>query len=312
VQYLFIALEAILPSFLIIGMGCIARNVKWISEEDVRHFNRASYWMFAPIMVFNSIYTADLSSDASSKLLLFCFFSIIATWLVALALTPKIEKDPGSRGIFQLSLYFSNIMLLGIPMMSHMYGEESIGKMGIAMSLIVPMFNGLASITLEIFRGGKINVGKILRGIVTNPLIIGCASGLVFNHFSIPLPMPVARAVANVGSTATVLMLFLLGCYFNLERSALQIKSLVCSVLCRLVIFPSVIIGIATALGFCGPDLLVILIAFASPCGVSVFSMANRFQGNLSMASQIIIASTTLSCITLSLWLSVLLYAGLM
>lgn len=54
--------------------------------------------------------------------------------------------------------------------------------------MVVPVFNVLAVICLEVFRGGKPNPVKILKGIATNPLIIASVLGILFLLFGIKIP----------------------------------------------------------------------------------------------------------------------------
>ena len=60
--------------------------------------------------------------------------------------------------------------------MKNLMGEEALGLTTIMVALIIPIYNTLAVVTLEVFRGGTRHVSTILKRIITNPMILGAGS----------------------------------------------------------------------------------------------------------------------------------------
>ena len=67
----FVCLNAVVPIFLIMALGCLARHLGAIKREDVPKLNRLLFRYFMPVMLFYNIYTSDLSGAVQPKLLIF-------------------------------------------------------------------------------------------------------------------------------------------------------------------------------------------------------------------------------------------------
>lgn len=108
-------------------------------------------------------------------------------------------------------------MLMGLPIVGNIFGSGRLGMTSMLVTVIVPMYNILAVITLEVFRGESIKITKILKGIVTNPLIIGSVAGILFAVFGIKLPEIAESVISDMASAATPLALIVLGASLNLQ-----------------------------------------------------------------------------------------------
>lgn len=105
-------------------------------------------------------------------------------------------------------------MLMGLPIVGNIFGSGRLGMTSMLVTVIVPMYNILAVITLEVFRE-SIKITKILKGIVTNPLIIGSVAGILFAVFDIKLPEIAESVISDMASAATPLALIVLGASFE-------------------------------------------------------------------------------------------------
>lgn len=142
------------------------------------------------------------------------------------------------------------------------------------------MYNVLAVISLEMFNGKRPNVGKILIGIVTNPLIIGSVLGVLFVLFQIPIPTPVYDTITDISSIATPLAFIILGASFSFGDVGKYIKEVLLVLGAKLLVFPALFLGIALLLGFRDAPLAVLLTVFGAPIAVSSFTMAQQMGGD--------------------------------
>jgi len=152
---------------------------------------------------------------------------------------------------------------------------------------------------------------KLLKGVITNPLIIGCVTGLIFFAFDIELPSIIEKSVKNVSSIATPLAIIVLGSVFEFSGIKKCVRETIIVVLTRIVIVPLIMLPIAVMLGFTGESLACLLVIFGSPIAVSSFSMAQQMDGDETLAVQVIAISTALCLVTLFLWIFVLSSFGL-
>ena len=88
--------------------------------------------------------------------------------------------------------------------MAEMLCGGDMATTSLLVAVVIPMFNILSVIALEVFRGGKVRIKKILLGIIKNPLIISSLLGLLALAAGVRFPTPVEKAIADLAGIATV------------------------------------------------------------------------------------------------------------
>lgn len=311
-EHIIVAVRAVVPTFLVILLGAFSRIRGWIGEEDVLHFNKVCFSLFLPCLFSYNLYAADLETDFDLALILFIGMGIVVSWLISLALAALMPATGEQKGVLALAFSISNYILLAIPMVQSIYGGSAMGKTAMMVGFTIPINNILGVISVEMFRGGQMKLGKTLRGILTNPLVMGCLGGLALNLLNIPLPAVAESALQTVGAAASPLMLFLVGGYFTRGILSGQRRNLAAATVVRLVLMPALAVVLAVLLGFRGLDLLLILINFGTPVGVLVFSLASQMGGDVRLSCMAIVGTTAASCLTMSGWLILLMNLGLL
>jgi len=173
-------------------------------------------------------------------------------------------------------------------------------------AVIVPLFNVLSVIALEICRGGSPDFKKICKGIITNPLILSSLLGMIILLSKLPVPTLIDYAIKSMSSVATPLALFLLGASFHFSGSKNSLKQLITVLMAKLIILPIVMLTIGFALGFRGIFIITFLAMYASPTAVSSFVMAQEMDGDTELASQIVVWSSTAALFTIFFFLMLL------
>lgn len=87
-----VCLNAVVPIFLIMALGCLARHLGAIKRSDVPKLNKMLFRYFMPVMLFYNIYTSDLSSAVQPKLLIFAAAGVIVEFFLSLAYVMLTEK----------------------------------------------------------------------------------------------------------------------------------------------------------------------------------------------------------------------------
>ena len=205
------------------------------------------------------------------------------------------------QGVFR-----SNFVIFGIPVATSIYGDGNVGTTAMLIAVIVPLFNMLAVISLEIFRGSQINIKKILKGVVTNPLIIGAFVGIVFLLVGIKLPTCIMETVEDVSKMATPLGLILLGASFAFSDVKKYLHETIFIVITKLIVVPLIMIPLSVFLGIRGIALLTLTIIYGAPTGVSTFQMAKQMDGDSDLAAQIIVFTSFFCIITMFMWIYIL------
>ncbi|MBR4889017.1 MAG: AEC family transporter, partial [Clostridia bacterium] len=222
---------------------------------------------------------------------------------IAVVLALALEKDNAKRGAMAQGMFRSNFVIFGLPVATSLFGDEAAAKASILIAVAVPMFNVLAVVVLTIFGSGTFNVKKIVKGVVTNPLIIASVIGLIFLATGITLPSQVHTVVKDLGKIATPLAFILLGASFHFDEVHQYLKHLTVSLSMRLVFFPLLTMAAAILLGFRNAELAILLTMSGAPVAVSSYTMAQQMGSDDKLAGQLVVLSSVLCIITMFLWI---------
>lgn len=310
-ENLILSFNIILPLFLCIALGYFLRRIKLLSDETVQALNKLTFKVFLPVYLFNNVYSTNLSQAWNGKLVLFSVLGVVGLFLLLLLVIPLLEKDPKKRGVMIQGIFRSNFALFGLPLAISLCGEEKSGPTALLVALIVPVYNVLAVLALEIYRGGKPNILKILKGIVTNPLIIASLIGVILNILPFSLPESIVKACSDIGKVATPLSLVALGGSFVISEVRKNLRPLLIVLLGKLIISPLLLVAIAVLLGFRDETLVPVMIMFGAPIAVSSYPMAQQMDGDGELAGQLVVLSSALCILTIFLWIFALKQLGL-
>ena len=305
-ENLILAFNVVLPLFICIVLGYFLRRIGMLETSARRSINKLCFKVFLPFYLFGSIYTTDLGAAFNGTLVTLCVLGIVGMFGAAMLIVPLIERSNARRGVMIQGIFRSNYALFGLPVALSLCGEGKMGPSSLLIGVIVPIFNVLAVITLESFRGGKPDPQKMLKGIATNPLIIASLLGIFLNLLHVPVPASVLKGVGDVGKVATPLSLVVLGSEFMFGNVRGYWKQLLLTVSGRLILCPLVMVVIAVSLGLRNEMLVPILILFGAPTAVSSFTMAQQMDGDSDLAASVVVFTSAFAILTIFLWIFIL------
>jgi len=308
-----LSFDAIAPIFLLMLLGYVLKYLKVCDKKGFDLINKLVFKAFLPTLLFYNIYKTETANVIDPKLVAFTVIGILFVFITGYFAVFGLTKENPKRGVMLQGFFRTNFAILGIPLVSYICGEQAKGLASLMVAIVVPMFNILAVIALERFRDGseKPNLLKLLKGMAKNPLIIGCAIGLLFLALDIKLPYVIEKAVSDVGSISTPLAIIALGAGFEFSGIGGQLKEISVVIIGRLIVIPLIVLSAAIFCGFSGEALACLLITFGGPIAVSSFPMAQQMDGDEKLAAQIIVISSALCLFTLFLWIFGINYLGL-
>lgn len=298
-----IAVEAVLPIFLIILTGMGARHLNLMTDTELKSANKAVFQVMFPIMMFNNLYTSDFSGVIIPEYIIFCVVMLLLVYFLGVGITLIVEKDNYSRGALIQAMYRSNFVLMGIPIMENLLGDEVLGLTSIMVAIIVPLFNVLAVVTLEVFRGGKIGPLSVTKKILSNPIILGALAGLVALIVGLKLPTVIQKPISQISSATTPVALLIMGASFHFSSIRENWKNLIFGVLGKLIINPGIALTVGYFLCFRGAPLALLIVMFGAPCAVSGYTMAQQMDSNAELSAACLIFTSMLSCVTICGWI---------
>ncbi len=302
-ENLLVTCDIVLPLFLIMVIGYCMKRFNLVKDEVVKGCNKLVFKLFLPMSLVKSIMNADKSNIQGEVpgLMLFIAVAVTATFAVAMWIVPIFIKDRRRAAVMVQAIFRSNYAILGIPLTEQLFPQGDGGVAAMVALITVPVFNTLAVVTLEIFKEGetKINVKRILIGVLKNPLIEACIIGFVLLISGITLPSFLSSTINKLAAVASPLALFTLGASIMLNRIKGNAKELIVTVLCRLIVVPGLLLTVAYLIGYRGPAFASLMIAFGTPVAVSSFPMSVEMGADSELCAQQVALTTTLSCFTI-------------
>ena len=310
---LFFCLNATGPIFLMMILGLFFRHIGWMDEEFASKMNKFVFKVPLPLLLFGDLATVDFSEVWNVKFVIFCFIVTLICIIISAGIS-CLWKDKSIRGEFIQASYRSSAALLGIAFIQNIYGTSGMAPLMIIAS--VPIYNVMAVVVLAFLKPERERldgtlIKKTLKGIATNPIILGILAGVIWSGCKLPCPPILIKTVDNLGKLATPLGLMAMGAAFDAKKAFGKIKPAVTATVLKLVVWCAVFLPVAVMLGFRQKELIAILVMLGSATTVSSYVMARNMGHEGVLASSIVMLTTFFSGFTLTFWLYLLRSMGL-
>ena len=341
-ENLVFSLNATLPIFALMAMGYLFRRIGLIDDKAASWMNKFVFKIALPVLVFRDLASQDFAGTWNGRFVLFCFGATTVSIALISLLSKLIVKDVAKRGEFIQASYRSSAAILGIAFIHNIYGESAIGMGPLMILGSVPLYNIFAVIVLtvtaekpgmsEMVAAGKSETvtmekagmpeavvsgkaqGAMLRstlrstllGIITNPIIIGIFTGLVWSLIKLQQPKFFQTVVSNIAALATPLGLMSMGATFEFQKALKEIGPALVAAFIKLFGLAAIFLPIAVALGFTGEQIVAILVMLGSATTVSCFIMAKSMGHEGTLSSSVIMLTTFGCSFSLTFWLFLL------
>lgn len=310
---LIFSLNATVPVFLLMLLGLFLKKTGLIDDDFASKMNKFVFLVPLPVLVFEDLATVDFSQVWNLRFVLFCFAATFISIGLAAAVS-FVWRDRSIQGEFIQAAYRSSAAILGIAFIQNIYGNAGMAPLMIIGS--VPLYNIMAVVVLAFFQPERKKLDRqmwlaTLKGIVTNPIILGIAAGLVWSALRIPMPPMLEKTVSDVGAVATPLGLMAMGAGFDLKKAFGRAKPAAVAAVMKLVLFAAIFLPAAIWLGFREEELVAILVMLSSATTVSCYVMARNMGHEGVLTSSVVMLTTMFSAFTLTGWLYILRSMGL-
>ncbi len=302
--------QAVFPVFLVIAIGAGARRYRFLGESFIDTANSLVYYLLLPVLLFHSIGTSNFREAFSAPLVIGGYAATAATFLLAVLLSRRLGITPAEQGSFVQGTFRANLAYVGLPIVLNAVGGGGLRKAGILLGFMVPLLNGLSIVALVTPHGGGRDRGReairILKQIVTNPIIVSSFLGVAWSLLKLPLPGLVEKTLAILSSATLPLSLLCLGGSFSFERARSGFRLAAIASGMKVVLLTAMGLAVYRALGVSGDDLRVGAIMLGCPTAVVTYVMASQLKGDPDLSGTIVIVSTAVSAFTITGWLFVL------
>ena len=286
-------------------LGMLFRKLGWMDEEFASKMNKFVFLIPLPVLLFGDLEKVDFEEVWNIKFVIFCFVVTFICIAIA-ALLSCAWQDRSIQGEFIQASYRSSAALLGIAFIQNIYGSAGMAPLMIIGS--VPLYNVMAVIVLSFFHPERKVIDKAvwvktLKGIVTNPIIIGIVLGLIWSACKIPMPTILNKTVSSIGGMSTPMGLMAMGATFDFKKALGKIKPAVMATFMKLIAFVAVFLPVAVRMGFRREEMVAILVMLGSATTVSSFVMSKNMGHEGTLSSTVVMLTTLFSAFTLTGWL---------
>ncbi|KLK94803.1 hypothetical protein AA309_00930 [Microvirga vignae] len=301
---------SLIPTFLIIATGWLCRTTNFVSEQQWTGLERATYVLFFPALIIDTLARADLASVPVLGVGGALVGSILLMAGLMLALRPLLVRYAGIDGpsftsIFQGATRWNTFVALAVA--GSLFGQRGIALIAVAIAAMVPLLNLLAFYVFIRFAGRPRQSPKeILRSFGTNPFIWSCAIGLVLNLIVPPLPKPISAYIELMGRAALAAGLLIVGAGLDIRRLARPGLPHVLTAGLKLFLMPVMAMLFASFAGVSGDDLIVTIIASSVPSAAAAYVLARQMGGNASLMAEILTLQTLLALGSMPLLITLL------
>ena len=307
-ENLIFSLNATIPIFLMMVLGVFFRKTGLLKENMINGLNQFVFKATLPVLLFGDLAKQDFAQAWNGKFVAFCFVVTLVSISLVVLMSMAL-KDKSQRGEFIQGAYRSSAAILGIAFITNIYGNSGMAPLMIIGS--VPLYNIMAVVVLSFTKPGQNGMSpelikKTLKGIATNPIILGILAGALWSVLRLPMPTILTKTVSSLGGLTTPLGLMAMGAAFNWSEAKSGMGPAFAASFMKLIGLCTLFLPVAVLLGFREAELIAILVMLGSSTTVSSYVMA-RNMGHSGVLSSSIVAITTLgSAFSLTFWLYVL------
>ena len=267
-----------------------------------------------PVLLFRTLAEADFGETSPVRLWTVYFASIAVTWTGAtLAVRRAFGRDARSGMVAGLAASFSNLVLLGIPLIQAVFGREGFEVLSLLLTVHLPVMMTASVLLHELAERrdgvatGGLDAGsvarRLARNLAKNPILIGILLGLLARWIPFGWPSLVDEIIDRLADLAGTLALISLGMSLHQFGVAGNVRQGATVAALKLVLMPSAALVVALALDLPAAVATVAIVCAAIPSGVNPFLIASRLGTGQALASNAMVLATAASPFTLLFWL---------
>ena len=290
--------------FVLVGLGFLARKLRLLRAGDERVLNALVYYFALPAFLLLELAQATYSWEILRFVLAGGGPLFLLVLLLGLLRLLRLSRE--NFYLLSVSTVFGSLAFFGIPFIEYAVGgEEALKLAALSVGLLAPFGVAFVLTLLELHQNQEgpwvQAVGKTLRRLARNPLILSILMGLALGIGKVELPRFFQQILRYLSGTVAPLALFSLGVFlFGRPYKAIP-KALGLSLL-RLAILPALTLGFARVLGLSSLETTILVIMNGTPLAVNMMVLSQRYGFYVEEMASLALVSSLGSLLTLSLW----------
>ena len=300
-------LDTVGPVFLLVLFGYLAVRRALFDASTIDALMRYAIRFAIPCLLFRAVSTIDLGAAYDGRAMGSFYLAALACFTLATVLARfAFGRRPGEAVAVGFTGLFSNLVLLGLPIVRMTFGEEAMPAAYAIVSVHAPFCYLVGIVAMELLRADGRSLPEtavvVVRTMLGNSLMIGLGLGFAVNLAHVPVPGVLASALDLVAGSA--LPIALVGLGGTLTRYALSERvgetGTVAGI--ALVLHPALAFGLCALLGVEGLDRNVVVLMAAMSPGVNAYLFAAMYDRAQGSAAATVLLSTGVAVLSVSAW----------
>jgi malonate transporter len=304
-------IEVILPVFLIIGIGFIAAKLKWLPSTAVDGVMLFTQRFAIPCLLFNAMANIEISNYFNFLLIMSYFTPSLIGFFLGILISRYLLKYSLEKSVvIGFCCLYSNSLMLGLPIMEQAYGTNSLGPNYAIIALNTPFCYVTGIIFMEFVKGRgngfTSTVGKAVKGIFNNILVLSILLGVLVNVLEVIIPTTIDNAVNIIIKAAIPTAIFGLGGVLARYKVNGDILPVLVIAFIALLMKPSLGFYLGEYNQLDKDSIRAVVLTAAMAPGLNAYIFANMYNTGTKIAATSVLFSTALSVFTLWYWLGAL------
>ena len=307
--------ETVLFVFSLVALGYLAGLSGYLNPASGEGISEFAVNVAMPLLLFQTMVKADFHGVAPWSLWGAYFTAAAITWAAGHWVTTRIFGRDAQAGVVGgVSSAFSNVVLLGVPLILGVFGPSGFEVLSLLVSVHLPVMMMASIVLFEMFGRGDepMHPLRVIRSflgrLLTNPLIIGIVAGLAWRMVGVPMPGLIQRLIDALAGTAGTVALFAMG--LSLRRFGISgnIRPVLALSTLKLFLMPALVLLLVWLLGLPPLTAKVAVVVAALPSGINSYLIAVQFNTGQALASNQMTLATASAVVTTSFWLTVVIH----
>ncbi|WP_168123199.1 AEC family transporter [Paenibacillus sp. HB172176] len=297
--FLHILLNNVLPMSIMIALGIVLQKA---FSLDIKTLSKLNFYLFSPAIIFNLLYTTEISVSVIGKVMLFFVVFMLGQYILVEAVVRLRGYKPSMRSAMRNSVLFYNSANYGIPLNQLAFSGN---KDTLAIQILIMMVQSLIPNTYGIYNvnAHKADLRMILKTIFSMPIIYVIPVAFFLRGFEVPIPDSIETPIgylsqAFIGTALITLGVQLGSMEWRISRNQLTDVSL--SGMLRLVAGPALAWLIVSLMGLDKLTAAALIVSSSVPTSLSSVLLAVEFDNEKEFASQSVFVSTLISILTVT------------
>ncbi|MCP4318867.1 MAG: AEC family transporter [Hyphomicrobiales bacterium] len=304
--------ESILPIFLIVLLGVVLKRLPIVDRNVWHGLEEVGYYVLFPAILFLTLYHADFGGLELTEVAIGALSTVGLMFVIMLALWPLMKRSGVSGAaystVFQTTTRWNGFVALAIA--NKLYGDAGLALTALVMAIIIIPINFGNIAMLIWFVNPNRDLKMLAWRLLTNPLILSSAAGVLCRYLDVPIYAPIEQAIDLVASAALGMGMLMVGAGLRIRDTVRPKPLALLPVVLKLFLFPALLVAISWLVGARGETLLILATVGSVPTAMNGYLLARQLGGDAPLYATIATLQTAAAFFTIPLVIYIAAYTA--